>query len=159
MPDVRRVASVLQLVTVEADLHAETGRAAGAAARYRRALALAGFLAGRAEKLLDAELAARLVERAGELDHTPAQRMQLARVLEALGRYADAEDAVFAAIDAAPEDTGLVDAGIAFYQRLLALEPERRAAGGRPLEVVHASLAELLGIQPGPDADEEEPAW
>jgi tetratricopeptide (TPR) repeat protein len=157
MPDLRRVATVLELLKVEADLHAQTGGGAAAGARYRRALALAGFLAARSEALLDAPLAADLAERAAVMDLSAAQRLQLARVLEALGRYADAEDAVFEAIDAAPDDPAPVEAGIAFCQRLLALDPERLAAGGLPLEEVKASLAELLRRQPV--VDEEPSAW
>jgi tetratricopeptide (TPR) repeat protein len=156
MPDLRRVATVLELLKVEADLHAEAGRRAAAALRYRRALALAGFLAARSEALPDATLAADLVERTAALDLSADQRTQLARVLEALGRYADAEDALFEAIDA--DDHGPVDAAIAFCQRLLALDPAALAAGGLPLDEVKASLAELLRRQPG-DVDDDPPAW
>jgi tetratricopeptide (TPR) repeat protein len=158
MPDLRRVATVLELLKVEADLHAEAGSQAAAVARYRRALALAGFLAARSETLPDAALAADLVERTATLELPVAQRLQLARVLEALGRYADAEDALFEAIDADPGDPGPVDTAIAFCQRLLALDPEALAAGGLPLEEVKATLAELLRRQPAP-ADDEAPAW
>jgi tetratricopeptide (TPR) repeat protein len=159
MPDLRRVATVLELLKAEADLHALAGGDAAAGSRYRRALALAGFLAARSEALLDAALAADLAERAAAMDLSAAQRLQLARVLEALGRYADAEDAVFEAIDADPDDPAPVEAGIAFCQRLLALDPQRLAAGGLPLEEVKASLAELLRRQPVV-ADEEPPlAW
>jgi tetratricopeptide (TPR) repeat protein len=158
MPDLRRVATVLELLKAEADLHAQAGGDAAAESRYRRALALAGFLAARSEALLDAALAADLAERAAAMDLSAAQRLQLARVLEALGRYADAEDAVFEAIDADPDDPAPVEAGIAFCQRLLALDPERLAAGGLPLEEVKASLAELLRRQPVVD-EEPPPAW
>ncbi|HEX8133173.1 MAG TPA: DUF6483 family protein [Actinomycetes bacterium] len=159
MPDLRRVATVLELLKVEADLHAEAGHQAAAVARYRRALALAGFLAARAEALPDAALAADLVERTWALELPVAQRLQLARVLEALGRYADAEDALFEAIDADPEDPDPVEDAIGFCQRLLALDPEALAAGGLPLEEVKATLAELLRRQPGDFDDDEAPAW
>jgi tetratricopeptide (TPR) repeat protein len=158
MPDLRRVATVLELLKVEADLHAEAGHRAAAVARYRRALALAGFLAARSEALPDAALAADLVERTWVLDLPVAQRLQLARVLEALGRYADAEDALFEAIDADPDDPGPVDTAIAFCQRLLPLDPEALTAGGLPLEEVKATLAELLRRQPTA-AEDEPPAW
>lgn len=169
MPDLRRVATVLELLKVEADLHAGAGNRAAAEPRYRRALALAGFLAARSEALPDAALAADLVERVATLELSVAQRMQLARVLEALGRYADAEDALFEAIDADPDDPGPgrpggprtppVDIAIAFCQRLLALDPETLAAGGLPLDEVKASLAELLRRQPAVVDDDEPPAW
>jgi len=156
MPDLRRVATVVELLKVEADLHAGAGNRAAAVPRYRRALALAGFLAARSEALPDAALAADLVERVATLELSAAQRTQLARVLEALGRYADAEDALFEAIDADPD---AVDSAIAFCQRLLALDPEALAAGGLPLDEVKASLAELLRRQQDDVNDDEPPAW
>jgi tetratricopeptide (TPR) repeat protein len=153
-PDLRRVASVLEVVKAEADLQERAGRPAAAAARRRRALALAGFLAARSDGLLAPELAAGLAEQAAGLELTAAQRLALARVDEALGRYADAEDALFEAVEQAPDDPGPVEAGIACYQRLLAVEPERLAEGGLPLEEVRAGLAELLRRQPVVDPDE-----
>jgi len=143
-PDMRRVAMALELLKTEADLYAGTGQAGEAAVRYRRAVALAGCLAARSERLLDRELAASLLERAGELELSAAQRLAVARVLEALGRYADAEDALFELIDEAPGDPGRVEESIAFCQRLRPLEPEQLAAGGLPIEEVNATLAELL---------------
>jgi tetratricopeptide (TPR) repeat protein len=143
-PDTRRVAMALELLKAEADLYAGAGQAGEAAVRYRRAVALAGYLAARSERLLDRDLAADLLERAGELELPAAQRLAIARVLEALGRYADAEDALFELIDEAPGDPAPVEEAIAFCQRLRPLEPEQLAAGGLPLEEVNATLAELL---------------
>jgi len=145
-PDMRRVAMALELLKAEADLYAETGQAGEAAVRYRRAVALAGCLAARSERLLDHDLAAGLLERAGELELSEAQRLAVARVLEALGRYADAEDALFELIDELPGAPGPVEEAIAFCQRLRPLEPEQLAAGGLSLEEVNATLAELLRL-------------
>jgi tetratricopeptide (TPR) repeat protein len=147
-PDMRRVSMALELLKAEADLYAGAGQAGEAAIRYRRALALAGCLAARSERLLDRELAADLLERAEELELSAAQRLAVARVLEALGRYADAEDALFELIDDDPDDPGPVEQAIAFCQRLRPLEPERLATGGLPLEEVNATLAELLRRPP-----------
>ena len=143
-PDMRRVAMALELLKAEADLYAEAGQEGEAAIRYRRAVALAGTLAARSERLLDRELAAGLVERAGELELSLPQRLAVARVLEALGRYADAEDALFEVIDERPDDPEPVDQAIAFCQRLRPLEPEQLAAGGLTLQEVNDTLAELL---------------
>jgi tetratricopeptide (TPR) repeat protein len=151
-PDMRRVAMALELLKTEADLYAGTGQAGEAAVRYRRAVALAGCLAARSERLLDRELAASLLERAEELELSAAQRLAVARVLEALGRYADAEDALFELIDEAPGDPGPVEEAIAFCQRLRPLEPEQLAAGGLPIEEVNATLAELVR-RPASDAE------
>lgn len=156
MPDLRRVASVLQVVKSEADVHAQAGNQQAAAGRYRRALSLAGYLASRSAELFDAELAGDVVERTSGMALSASQRLGLARVLESLGRYADAEDALFEAIDDLPDDTGLVDAGIVFYQRLLALQDADLETGGLPRDEVKSSLAELLRRQ----VPEEDPdAW
>ena len=143
-PDMRRVALALELLKTEADLYAGAGQAGEAAVRYRRAVALAGTLAARSERLLDRELAADLLKRAGDLELSVPQRLAAARVLEALGRYADAEDALFEVIDERPDDPGPVDEAIAFCQRLRPLEPEELEAGGLTREEVDATLAELL---------------
>jgi tetratricopeptide (TPR) repeat protein len=143
-PDMRRVALALELLKTEADLYAGAGQAGEAAVRYRRAVALAGTLAARSERLLDRELAADLLKRAGDLELSVPQRLAAARVLEALGRYADAEDALFEVIDERPEDPEPVDEAIAFCQRLRPLEPEQLAAGGLSLQEVNDTLAELL---------------
>ena len=143
-PDMRRVALALELLKTEADLYAGAGQAGEAAVRYRRAVALAGTLAARSERLLDRELAADLLNRAGDLELSVPQRLAAARVLEALGRYADAEDALFEVIDERPEDPEPVDEAIAFCQRLRPLEPEQLAAGGLSLQEVNDTLAELL---------------
>ena len=143
-PDMRRVALALELLKTEADLYAGAGQAGEAAVRYRRAVALAGILAARSERLLDRELAADLLRRAEDLNLSVSQRLAAARVLEALGRYADAEDALFEVIDERPDDPEPVDEAIAFCQRLRPLEPEQLAAGGLSLQEVNDTLAELL---------------
>jgi tetratricopeptide (TPR) repeat protein len=154
-PDMRRVKLALELLVAEADLYAGTGQAGEAAVRRRRAVTLAGALAARSERLLDPGLAGDLLDRTGDLELTPAQRLARARVLEALGRYADAEDALFELIDERPADPEPVEQAIAFCQRLRPLEPERLAAGGLSLEEVNATLAELLRREPA-TADEED---
>ena len=143
-PDMRRVALAMELLSAEAGLYAEAGQEVEAAARSRRAIALAGTLAARSERLLDHELAAGLVERAGDLALSVSQRLAVARVLEALGRYADAEDALFELIDEQPGNARPVEEAIAFCQRLRPLEPEQLADGGLSLEEVNATLSELL---------------
>jgi tetratricopeptide (TPR) repeat protein len=151
-PDMRRVALALELLKAEADLYAGAGQAGEAAVRYRRAVTLAGCLAARSERLLDHALAGDLLERAGELELSPSQRLAAARVLEALGRYADAEDALFELIDERPDDPEPVEAAIAFCQRLRPLEPEQLEAGGLSVGEVNATLAELLRREPVPGA-------
>jgi hypothetical protein len=158
VPDLRRVASVLDAVKAEGDVLRLSGEEA-AASRYRRALSLAGHLAGRSADLLDPKLAAELVERTDGMVLSGQQRLALARVLESLGRYGDAEDAIFEAVDDLPHEIGPVDAGIAFYQRLLALPDGELEAGGLPRDEVKGSLAELLGRKVPEEDDEELADW
>jgi tetratricopeptide (TPR) repeat protein len=155
-PDMRRVALALQLVKAEADLYAGIGQAGEAAVRHRRAVTLAGALAARSEGLLDAELAGDLLDRTVDLELSVGQRLARARVLEALGRYADAEDALFELIDEHPDDPEPVERAIAFCQRLRPMEPERLAAGGLTPGEVNDTLAELLRRDPATGAAEDE---
>jgi CheY-like chemotaxis protein len=97
-----------------------------------------------ATSLPDPALAERLAARAAALDLPSRQRMDLCRLQEAVGRYADAEDSLFEVIDGDPDDGAAVDQGIAFYQRLLAKEDADLEAGGLPRDEVRAALAELL---------------
>lgn len=154
-PDLRRVARVLEVLSTEGDLYDQAGRPKEAATRYRRALLLGGFLATHSDEALDRDLAAALVAHAAALDLDAAARLELAHVLAYLGRYADAEDALFQAIDDDPGNVALVDAGIAVYQRLLALPPERLEAGGLPPAEVRESLSELLRRQVVPDDQQQ----
>ncbi len=147
VPDLRRLATVLDAIKTEGDVLRLSGDAEAAASRDRRALSLAGHLAGRSTDLLDRGLATDVVEHTGDMVLSGQQRLALARVLESLGRYADAEDAIFEAVEDLPDESGPVDAGIAFYQRLLALPDQQLEAGGLPRGEVKSSLAELLGRQ------------
>jgi len=148
-PDPRRVTVATELLVAEADLLAEAGQAAEAATRYRRALGLAAYLASHTGSLPDPALAGRLAARAEDLDLAPRQRLYLCRLQEGLGRYADAEDSLFAVIDDDADGVATIDQGIAFYQRLLAREDDDLEAGGLPRDEVRAALSELLRRQVG----------
>jgi hypothetical protein len=69
----------------------------------------------------------------------PDVRLALVRYLEALGRFAAAEDVLFE-LAAAPFPA-LRDAGCAFYDRLQALPDDRLQAGGLPREEVQEGCA------------------
>lgn len=62
---------------------------------------------------------------------------------EASGAYADAEDALHALLDAAPDDRAALELGIALYERLLARSDEELAAGDLSRAEVEEGLAEL----------------
>jgi hypothetical protein len=72
---------------------------------------------------------------------------RLVRVCESLGRYDDAEDWLFHVLDAMPNDPANIAEGIAFYERLLALDDATLADGNLPTSEALAGLAELLERQ------------
>jgi tetratricopeptide (TPR) repeat protein len=173
-PDPRRLTVAIELLVTEADLRAEAGEEQQAAGHYRRALGLTAYLAGHLGRLPDGDLPRKLADRAGMLALTPAQRLHLARLHEALGQYGDAEDVLFELLDDDPaarasgsrasrasgsgasrasgsrDDTTAIDHGIAFYQRLLAKDDAELEAGNLPRDEVRSALAELLRRQVQP---------
>lgn len=66
---------------------------------------------------------------------------------EQTGRFAKAEDALFALLEATPDTPEATAIGVAFYQRLQALPDDVLAAGGLPRVEVEAGLAELAARQ------------
>jgi tetratricopeptide (TPR) repeat protein len=70
-------------------------------------------------------------------------RERLFRYHERVGRYADAEDHLFDLLAEGPDDPTLLEAGIAFYERLLALKDHELLLGGLPRDEALAGLAEL----------------
>jgi hypothetical protein len=62
---------------------------------------------------------------------------------ERSGEFAKAEDALFAMLEAEPGNTGLVEFGLSFYERLQRQSDASLAAGNLPRLELEASLAEL----------------
>jgi hypothetical protein len=62
---------------------------------------------------------------------------------ERSGQFAKAEDALFAMLEAEPQNTRILEFGIAFYQRLEGLSDASLDAGDLPRSEVEAGLAEL----------------
>jgi hypothetical protein len=149
--DDRRWPVLAQLLAVEADIHERQGSRAEALARWRRAMLLLNELGGtpQREPVLAADVAGRL----RDYRLRARTRIDVARLYEGAGRYADAEDTLFEGLDDAEaaadgERAGdqelLVDESIAFYRRLAALDDRALEAGGLPREEAMAALAELL---------------
>jgi tetratricopeptide (TPR) repeat protein len=148
--DRRRVTLLAELLKVEADVYDEVGATADALPRYLRALGLTARLAAEppgSRGLPDPRLAADLADRLGAFALAPAANLQRSRVYEALGRFGDAEDALFEAIDTNPAASEPTEAGIALYRRLLTLDDAALAAGNLPRDEVEAALADLLRRQ------------
>jgi hypothetical protein len=62
---------------------------------------------------------------------------------ERTGEFAKAEDALFAMLEAEPENPAIVDFGIAFYERLGAQSDQSLTAGNLPRAELDAGLMEL----------------
>lgn len=62
---------------------------------------------------------------------------------ERTGEFAKAEDALFAMLDAEPEQSPLLEFGISFYRRLEGQSDSRLADGNLPRTEVEAGLADL----------------
>jgi hypothetical protein len=62
---------------------------------------------------------------------------------ERSGEFAKAEDALFAMLEAEPENAGLVEFGVSFYERLQGQSDAALAAGNLPRPELEAGLAEL----------------
>lgn len=84
-----------------------------------------------------------LVEKLADFDVPFVTRERLFRYHERTLRFADAEDDLYHLLDAAPDDASLIEAGIAFYERLLWLRDHELLLGGLPRDEVQAGLAEL----------------
>jgi hypothetical protein len=73
----------------------------------------------------------------------PKTGAALLHYYEQHGAFARAEDVLFDLLGARPDDHGLAEVGMAFYERLLELDDARLAAGNLPRDEVQSSLAEL----------------
>jgi hypothetical protein len=72
---------------------------------------------------------------------------RLMRHYELTEEFAKAEDALFALLDAEPQNAAIVQFGIGFYERLQGRSDDSLAAGNLPRPEVDAGLAELRGRQ------------
>lgn len=162
VPDPDRWPFLVRLLITEADLYATVGDPEQAHARYRRAARIAAELGG--DHSPDPELDADVATRLRQTDPDAELRVVAARLFERAGRYADAEDTLFDAIDdldaidelddgGGGDDGGgersrdgeeLVDAAIAMYLRLLGKDDRTLAAGNLPRDEVNQSIAECL---------------
>jgi len=68
---------------------------------------------------------------------------------ERTGEYAKAEDALFAMLDAEPDNQAIVEFGITFYERLLAHDSATLEVANLPRGEAEAGLEELRRRKPG----------
>lgn len=84
-----------------------------------------------------------LVEFLRPYDLPPRTHGALMVFFEGNGRFALAENALFALIESAPDHSEPAAMGVAFYKRLLTLDDETLVAGDLPRAEVEAGLAEV----------------
>jgi hypothetical protein len=145
VPDANRWPPLIRLMVVEADIYTELGQDGDALARYRKALSLWDDLGGDGPPF-DPELAEHLTTTLRDRKLTPDEQVMLVRMYERSGRFDDAEDLLFEALEARSGAGAevLVEGATAFYRRLLDKDDEALAEGGLPRDEVEASLAEIL---------------
>lgn len=84
-----------------------------------------------------------LAEALKPYDLPPRTHAAMMILYERAGKFAKAEDALFALLEAAPAQADAIEMGIAFYERLLARNDEMLVAGDLPRAEVEAGLAEI----------------
>jgi hypothetical protein len=149
VPDDNRWPVLVRLLVTEADLYLELGQAEEALPRYRKALLLLAELGG-TRPSPDPGVAVHLAGRLRGFRLTPAERIDVAAVYEANGRFADAEDTLFHGLDGGTAADELAEAAIAFYRRLLDKDDAELEAGDLPRDEAEAGLAEVLARPPMP---------
>lgn len=139
-------AFIAALLYAEAAIYAERDEPANAAPRALRALQLLAECALDAPEPLPEYAPPRPALLALLRDEPiPARtRIALFRLCEQQGDFAGAEDQLFHLLDGAPADAELRAAGLAFYDRLLALDDDTLAGGGLPRSEAIAGRAEIL---------------
>ena len=72
-----------------------------------------------------------------------ATEARLMQHYERLGQFGRAEDALFAMLEQDPQNPGLAEFGLSFYERLLRQTDGNLESGNLPRAEVEAGLAEL----------------
>jgi hypothetical protein len=142
VPDANRWPALLRLLVTEADLYLELDQPGEALPRYRKALLLLAELGG-GKPAPEPELAVALAGRLRGFRLTAEERVDVAALYEAEGRFGDAEDTLFEDLDGDGGEA-LTEAAIGFYRRLLDKDDGELEAGDLPREEAEAGLAEVL---------------
>jgi len=149
--DMNKSVVLSELLSADGDWHALAGEYDVAQACYVKAAnvlleALLRQPFGVAKD--DVARADALIEKLAHSDVPFATRARLFRYHERIHRFADAEDDLYGLLEDAPEDESLLEAGVAFYERLLRLKDHELLLGGLPRDEAEAGLAELKARRP-----------
>jgi len=77
----------------------------------------------------------------------PRTEAMLMQHHERIGEFAKAENALFAMLDADPDNAAIVEFGVSFYERMLAQSDAALAEGTLPRSEIEEGLHELLQRQ------------
>lgn len=126
------------------DIAAAEGREEESRACYLKGLHLLLDSLARGDGFEQPEFVPKVDLFVGALGEVPlATSALLMEHYERTGQYAKAEDALFAILDADPENAVALEFGISFYERLLGQVDSRLADGNLPREEVETGLGEL----------------
>lgn len=148
--DAGRILFLAEMLAMQGDIYAAQGDEAEARRRRLKSLNLYLEVARLSEPSALADQLARIEGLAGALRPSglpPETLAGLFHCLEATGRYAKAEDALFGLIEASPRPAAAIEEGVAFYERLRTRSDAELVAGDLPRSEVEESLAELAGMQ------------
>ncbi len=146
-PAVREKALMLTTLLNEAgDVATAQGRLAEGRECHLKALHLLLDVLGRGEIFDCPEFVPAVDILVSSLQDAPLPARTQAMLMqhyERAGEFAKAEDALFALLEADPDNRGIVDFGIAFYERLLAQSDHALTAASLPRAEVEEGLNEL----------------
>lgn len=134
------------LLTEAGDVAAAENREAESRECYLKALHLLLDVLSRDEVFESPAFVPKVEMLVGALRSTPLPVRTHARLMqhyERTGEFAKAEDALFAMLDAEPDNGAIVEFGLAFYQRLLTQSDATLDAGGLPRAEVEEGLKQL----------------
>jgi hypothetical protein len=144
---VREKILILATLLKEAgDVLTEQGRHDDSRMSYLKGLHLVLDTLGRGEVIECPQFVPKVEEFVGALGDSLLPLETEARLMqhyERTGEFAKAEDALFAMVDAEPENAPLLELGISFYRRLESECDARLSDGNLPREEVEAGLADL----------------
>jgi Family of unknown function (DUF6483) len=137
---------VATLLKEAGDVLTEQGRQEESRTSYLKGLHLLLDTLARGEVFECPQFVPKVEEFVTALGDSPLPLETQARLMqhyEHTGEFAKAEDALFAMLDAEPENPPLLELGISFYRRLESQSDARLADGNLPRAEVEAGLADL----------------
>jgi hypothetical protein len=140
------------------DVAAARGRVKDGEARYTKGLHLLLDILGQSDPLEWPEFVPKVEAFLLALQGAPLSMRTVAMLMfhfERIGEFGKAEDRLFSMLESDPDNAGVVEFGIRFYQRLLARSDEELAAGNLPRAEVESGMDDLKhrldrGSQPAP---------